>query len=71
VLNQEIAQANKEQSTGLEQLNQAFNSLDQNVQVNASSSEEMAASSEELNQQVSALDDVVKKLDGIVTGRSA
>lgn len=71
VLNQEMAQANKEQSTGLEQLNQAFNSLDQNVQVNAASSEQMAASSEELSQQVSSLDELVKKLDAIVTGRSA
>ena len=45
----EISSASGEQEKGIEQINVAINQLNEIVQINASSSEEMAATSEELN----------------------
>lgn len=48
MLIQQISDASCEQNAGVEQVNDALNSLNQVVQQNASSSEELAASAEEL-----------------------
>ena len=45
----EISSASSEQEKGVDQMNIAINQLNEVVQTNASSSEEMAATSEELN----------------------
>ncbi len=56
---EEISAASIEQSTGMEQVNQALMQLDQVTQQNASSSEEIAATSEELASQAQKLRDGV------------
>ncbi|MEA3317837.1 MAG: methyl-accepting chemotaxis protein, partial [Bacteroidota bacterium] len=52
---QEIAGASIEQSSGVEQVNNAIQQLNQVTQQNAAASEEMATSSEELNSQAEQL----------------
>ncbi len=52
---EEISAASLEQSTGMDQVNQALMQLDQVTQQNASSSEEIAATSEELASQAQKL----------------
>ncbi len=52
---QEISAASTEQSTGVEQINQAIAQLDNVIQQNASASEEMASTSEELSGQSTQL----------------
>jgi methyl-accepting chemotaxis protein len=52
---QEINAASNEQSSGAEQINKAIQQLDQVIQHNASSAEEMAAASEELRGQAGRL----------------
>ncbi len=48
---QEIATSSREQTMGVEQINQALNQLDQIIQQNAASAEELASMSEELSGQ--------------------
>lgn len=55
LLVQEIASASNEQSIGVDQVNNALNDLNQVVQQNAASSEELAGSSEELASQADQL----------------
>ena len=52
---QEISAASTEQSSGVEQINQAIAQLDNVIQQNASASEEMASTSEELSGQSTQL----------------
>jgi methyl-accepting chemotaxis protein len=52
---QEISAASSEQSSGVEQINQAIAQLDTVIQQNASASEEMASTSEELSGQSTQL----------------
>lgn len=64
----EIAQASSEQSSGIDQINEAVTQLDQTTQTNAASSEETAAAAEELNAQAHELRRVVAELVAMVEG---
>ncbi|WP_445369773.1 methyl-accepting chemotaxis protein [Methylomonas sp. BW4-1] len=63
---QEINAASMEQSSGINQINEAMRQLDKATQQNAASAEELAATSEELNGQATQLQHAVAffKLDG-------
>jgi methyl-accepting chemotaxis protein len=67
-LNNEIAAASEEQSTGIQQISKAMNQLDQSVQSNAASSEEIAGTSEEINGQAQIMKAVVDELNLVVYG---
>ncbi|WP_374028700.1 methyl-accepting chemotaxis protein [Bdellovibrio bacteriovorus] len=69
-LNNEIAAASSEQTTGLQQINKAMNQLDQGAQANAASSEEIAASAEEINAQALQMKNLVNVLNSTVLGSS-
>jgi methyl-accepting chemotaxis protein len=58
---QEIAAATTEQSTGMQQINQAVAQLSAVTQQNASASEELAATAEEMNAQASGLQDLISQ----------
>ena len=62
---QEIAAASQEQASGVGQVNNAMEQLDQVSQQSASSSEELAATSEEMSSQAQQLQDMISffKLD--------
>jgi len=64
----EIAEASKEQSNGIEQVNMAITEMDKVVQQNAANAEESAAASEEMNAQAEQLKDYVRDLVMLVTG---
>jgi methyl-accepting chemotaxis protein len=55
----EITAASQEQTSGIEQINEAISQMDEVTQQNASLVEEAAAASESLQQQARALEDVV------------
>jgi methyl-accepting chemotaxis protein len=55
----EITAASEEQSTGMQQINQAVAQLNAVTQQNASASEELAATAEEMNAQATALQDLI------------
>jgi methyl-accepting chemotaxis protein len=67
----EIAQASKEQSDGLVQINQSVSQMDRVTQANAAGSEQTSASAGELNCHAKQLDGIVKQLDAIVNGAVA
>lgn len=69
-LNNEIAAASSEQTTGIQQISKAMNQLDQGAQANAASSEEIAASSEEINAQAQQMQSMVIKLNEVIMGQS-
>lgn len=56
---QEIAHASREQTQGVEQINKALTQLDQVIQSNASSSEELASMAEELTGQAESMKEAV------------
>ncbi len=64
----EIAEASKEQSNGIEQVNIAITEMDKVVQQNAANAEESASASEEMNAQAEQLKDYVGELVMLVTG---
>lgn len=66
----EIANASKEQSTGVEQVCQAVHHMDAVTQGNAASAEESAAAAQDLNGQAGALRRVVADLVAIVGSSS-
>ncbi|WP_255490243.1 methyl-accepting chemotaxis protein [Bdellovibrio sp. KM01] len=68
-INDEIAHASEEQSSGIVQIGQVMNQLDQVTQQNAASSEEAAASAEELSAQSKSLMSGVGNLTGMVSGK--
>ncbi|MFV3408982.1 methyl-accepting chemotaxis protein [Bdellovibrio bacteriovorus] len=68
-LNNEIAQASQEQSTGIDQISRALHDLDKVTQNNAASSEETAAASVELSSQSQQLDMMVESVEGVLNGR--
>lgn len=70
-LNSEISTASEEQSTGIQQITKAMNQLDQSVQSNAASSEEIAGTSGEINSQARVMKHVVTDLNLVVYGDSA
>ncbi|MEK2644361.1 methyl-accepting chemotaxis protein [Bdellovibrio sp. BCCA] len=68
VLNNEIAHASVEQTTGIEQISKAVHELDKVTQNNAASSEEAAAASVELSRQSEQLDDLVGGVGDVING---
>ena len=56
---QEIAAASEEQSTGMQQINQAVAQFSAVTQQNASASEQLAATAEEMNAQAATLQDLI------------
>lgn len=62
----EIATAGKEQSEGMNQINQAMGQVDQVTQQVAANSEEAAAAAEELNAQATAMTETVQLLAKMV-----
>jgi len=67
----QITEASQEQSTGLEQINQAINMMNQVTQANAAGSEETASASEELTAQSVELRNGVDVLVKLVKGKSS
>jgi ABC-type transporter Mla subunit MlaD len=67
----EIATASKEQSTGIDQINQAVRQLDHITQSNAAGAEESASAAAQLRQQSDALRDALKDLEALVGGGDA
>lgn len=67
-LNNEISLASEEQSTGIAQIGKAMNQLDQSVQSNAASSEEIAGTADEINTQAQIMKAVVDELNLVVYG---
>ena len=67
-LNSEISAASQEQANGIEQISKAMNHLDQAIQTNASSSEEVASSAEEMSSQSVSLKEMVNSLRQFVNG---
>jgi methyl-accepting chemotaxis protein len=65
----EIAQASKEQSNGIEQVNLAITQMDKVVQQNAANAEESASASEEMSAQAEQLKEYVEDLVLLVVGR--
>jgi len=65
----EIAQASKEQSSGIEQVNTAITEMEKVVQQNAANAEESASASEEMSAQAEQLKGYVDDLIGMVTGK--
>jgi methyl-accepting chemotaxis protein len=56
---QEISASSREQTIGVEQINQALLQLDQVVQRNASSSEELASMAEELSGRAESTREII------------
>jgi methyl-accepting chemotaxis protein len=65
----EVAQASREQTDGITQLNSALNEMDRATQSTAANAEESAAAAEELNSQSHALNDSVNRLRSIIEGQ--
>jgi methyl-accepting chemotaxis protein len=64
----EVAAASKEQSQGIEQVNQAMGQMDKVTQSNAANAEESASAVEQLNAQALTLKDAVNELMRLVGG---
>jgi methyl-accepting chemotaxis protein len=67
-LNTEISAASEEQATGIHQISKAMTDLDQSVQSNAASSEEIASTAEEIKNQSHLMNQVTIDLKNIVKG---
>jgi methyl-accepting chemotaxis protein len=67
-LTHEIADANKAQAHGLEQISQAIVQLDEATQTNATSAEEVASSAEEMSSQGLLMQITVSRLDHVIHG---
>ena len=65
-----IANASREQATGIAQINQAVEQIDRVTQGAAATAEESASAAEELNAQSEQLHAVVNQLHGLVMGVS-
>lgn len=68
VLNGEIAEASGEQQAGITEINRAMTQLDQGVQANAASSEEIAATTVEISSQTEQMQVLVARLNKMVVG---
>jgi methyl-accepting chemotaxis protein len=66
----EIANASREQSQGIGQINTAIAQMEKVAQSNASSAEESASAAEELSAQAETLQDLVGKLQRLVGGHT-
>ncbi|AFY01159.1 HAMP domain-containing methyl-accepting chemotaxis protein [Bdellovibrio bacteriovorus] len=69
-LNNEIAAASSEQTTGIQQIGKAMNQLDQAAQSNAASAEEIAATSGEINNLATTSLNLTVELNEVVVGTS-
>lgn len=69
-LNNEIANASSEQSTGIQQISQAMTVLDSVTQQNAATAETVADSAGTLSQQSKSLHEVVQNLAVLVQGKN-
>lgn len=59
LLASEIASASKEQASGIDHLNKAVNQMDQVVQANAGSAEQLSAQAEEVNEMVQVMKQIL------------
>ncbi|MDG0817561.1 HAMP domain-containing methyl-accepting chemotaxis protein [Bdellovibrio svalbardensis] len=67
-LNNEIAAASSEQTTGIQQISKAMNQLDQASQSNAASAEEIAATSGEINNLATTNQNLTVELNNVILG---
>ncbi|UOF01775.1 HAMP domain-containing methyl-accepting chemotaxis protein [Bdellovibrio reynosensis] len=67
-LNNEIAAASAEQTTGIQQISKAMNQLDQAAQANAASAEEIAATSSEINNLANTAQNLTVELNQTIMG---
>jgi methyl-accepting chemotaxis protein len=67
---EEIAAASKEQSLGIDQINDAVAELDKVVQDNSATAEESASASEEMTAQAEQLGETVNVLKALVDGKT-
>lgn len=67
-LNNEIAAASSEQTTGIQQISKAMNQLDQGVQANAASTEEIAGTAQQISNQAVQMQGFVGDLNKVVQG---
>lgn len=67
-LNNEIAAASAEQTTGIQQISKAMNQLDQAAQSNAASAEEIAATSGEINNLAVTSQNLTVELNQVILG---
>lgn len=67
-LNNEIAQASREQADGISQISKAMNELDTSVQQNAQAAEEVSSSSENMKHHADYLQESVQKLNEVIDG---
>ncbi|WP_413560973.1 methyl-accepting chemotaxis protein [Bdellovibrio sp. HCB209] len=68
-LNNEIAAASSEQTTGIQQISKAMNQLDQSSQSNAASAEEIAATSGEISSLATTTKLLTSELTEVVNGK--
>ncbi len=66
----EIAAASRDQSSGIEQINNGVSEMDSVTQHNASAAEQAASASEELNAQAEQMKEMVGTLIALVKGRN-
>ncbi|MDG0817913.1 methyl-accepting chemotaxis protein [Bdellovibrio svalbardensis] len=67
-LNLEISTASEEQSAGIQQISKAMNQLDQSVQTNAASSEEIAGTASEISSQAQVMKGATDEMSLFVYG---
>lgn len=67
-LNTDISAASDEQSTGIQQISKAMNQLDQSIQTNAASAEEISATVQEILTQANIMKTVVSEMTQVVRG---
>ncbi|MGZ3772616.1 MAG: methyl-accepting chemotaxis protein [Pseudobdellovibrionaceae bacterium] len=70
-LNNEIASASTEQTSGIQQINKAMNQLDQASQSNAASAEEIAATSGEISKLATTAQSLTVELSEVINGQGA
>ncbi len=70
-LNDEIASASADQSSGLGQISIAMNQLDETTQTNAASAGQTAMSSQEMSEQAVSLQEMVQALKLIIEGQKS
>lgn len=67
-LNLEISAASDEQTTGIEQINKTMSSLDQVIQTNAASAQEISTNVQEILNQAHIMKGVVAEMNAVVRG---
>ncbi len=67
----EISEANSQQTTGIDQINDAVGHMDQTVQTSSAAAQENAAAAQELSTQAFELQRIVESLIVVIEGRKA